>query len=282
MSLVFSLKESLRGLRAARLAALITATTIAFLLILTSVFVVLSYNLNRLADVLHAQVQIQAFVSETTSELELGELSAKILDMKEVEAVDYVSKEQAAADFQREFGDEIFDILEENPLPASFLVRLLPEYRSESDIEQVADILRNYPQIVDVSYHGRALGLLNHYGAVSKWLNMAIILFVVVASLLIVSNTIRLIIISRRDVIYTMQLVGATASFIRRPYYFEGLFQGFGGALLALIFLYAVFLFVHMNWPTIIYLPPFFPAIVLLAGAALGCLGATIAIKKFL
>ena len=282
MSILYSLKEAIAGLKQAKLSTIISIGTVAFLLIILSLFVVVSYNVDRLANLLNAQVQIQAFVAETITEQEIGELSAKLLDLKEVERIDFVSKEDAAREFKQEFGEELFDILDENPLPSSFLIMLTPENRSEGAMKQAADEIAKHTGISEVVFHGQALSLLNRYAQISKLVNIFIIILVALGSLFIISNTIRLIILSRRDIIETMKLVGATKPFIRLPFYFEGLFQGLGGGIVASAILYSVFILINLNWPNILMAPSYFVAVVLLTGGAFGVLGSAIAIKKFL
>lgn len=282
MSIIYSLKEAFAGLKQAKTSTTVSIGTVAFLLVLLSIFGLGSYNVDRIAGLLNVQVQIQAFVSDTLTEQEIAELSPKILDMKTVEKIDFVSKEEVANEFKQEFGEELFDILDENPLPSSFLITLYPENQSENEVMEVAAIIAEQTGISEVVYHGQALSLLSRYAQISKLVNLFILVLVAVGSFFIVSNTIRLIILSRRHNIETMKLVGATAHFIRLPYYIEGMVQGVGGGLFASAILLIMFFLINLNWPNILFIPSFFAGIIVLIGGILGTLGSAIAVKKFL
>jgi cell division transport system permease protein len=282
MSPAYSLKEAFAGLWQAKISTTISIMTVSFMLMLLSVFGLVSYNLDRIASVLNVQVQVQAFISDTITEQEIGELSAKILDMQRVEKIDFVSKKDVVDEFKQEFGEELFDILDENPLPSSFLIKLFPASQSEDEIKQTAKEIELFSGISEVIIHGQALGLLNRYTKISKLVNLFIVVFVSLGSLLVVSNTIRLIIFSRRHNIETMKLVGATNRFIRQPFYLEGIFQGVVGGVLASALVTIVFYLIKHYWANILCIPSFFALFIVLVGGLFGLLGSVIAIKKFL
>ena len=282
MGLIYSIKEAFAGMRRAKLSTLIAITTVAFLLLILGVFGLLSFNVHRLVDILNARVDMQVFISDALNEQEISALGARILNIEGVENVEFISKEAAAAEFEKEFGQEIFDTLEENPLPASFLVQLSPDQQTVEALKRVARQIEAERGVDEVVYHGEALRLLTRFTHLASYVSAALILFVSLGSLFVISNTIRLIIIARRHIIDTMKLVGATRGFIRRPFLIEGIFQGTMGGLLAFLIIYVSYKVASSLWPNILYVPSSFFVGLIAVGLFFGLVGSLLAIKKFL
>jgi len=282
MKLAHSLKEAMDGFRRARMASLISIFTIAFLLILIAIFGILSININRLISTLHAQIDIQVFISNTLDDGEIADLAARIKSTEGVAKVEFVSKDAAAREFQKEFGETLFTILEENPLPSAFNVTLKEKYLSAGGITKVAQLIEKERGVDEVVYHSQTLSLLTKYARIAKAVNVVLIVFVMVGSLFVVSNTIRLIIVARKDIIETMKLVGATRAFIMRPLLIEGMIQGILGGCAAFVFVYLVIKAVASQVPNLIYVPIDMLSLLIVTGCVLGFFGSAVAIKKFL
>lgn len=282
MANLYSIKETISGLGRAKLSTFISVSTVALLLFAVSLLLLFSFNVERLVNTFNATVQIQAFIAESFDDQNIGELSAKILDMEEVEKVDFKSKDQVLQEFKKEFGEELFDILDENPFPSSFFIDLDPVHRSANKINKVSAKISLLPGIDEVVYHDEALNMLTKVARISRIGNAAIVLLVAFGSLFIVSNTIRLIIYARRHIIETMKLVGATNAFIRTPFYLEGAVQGLIGGSIAALNVFLIFSLVKKFWLPILLVPNYFFPSVLVAGLFLGLVGSVIAVKKFL
>ncbi len=282
MKLGHSLKEAMDGFRRARLASFISISTIAFLLILIAIFAILSININRLIRTLHAQIDIQVFIANTLDDGEIAELTNRIKGIEGVAKVEFVSKDAAAKEFQKEFGEALFTILEENPLPSALNVSLKESYLSAAGIARVAQVIEKERGVDEVVYHSQTLSLLTKYAQIARAVNIVLILFVIAGSLFVVSNTIRLIIVARKDIIETMKLVGATRAFIRRPLLIEGMIHGILGGSVAFVFVYLVVKAVASQVPNLIYVPIDMLSLLIVTGCVLGILGSAVAIKKFL
>ncbi len=282
VALRYSIREAFEGFRRAKISSFISIFTLSFLLILIGILGIVSLNVDRMVNALHANVEIQAFIANTLDDKEISLLQKKIEQLEGVESVDFYSKEDAAREIRKEFGQELFDILEENPLPSSFNVKLLSEYKNPESIEKIAGRIEKEPGIDEVVYHTLALNALNQYARVAKIINIVFLVFVTFGSLFIVSNTIRLIITAKRDVIETMKLVGATKSFIRRPFLIEGIIQGLFGGLIAVGVVYLLIKLVQLQAPGLIYISLQTLSIIAGIGVLFGYLGSLFAIKKFL
>ncbi|MBN2411590.1 ABC transporter permease [candidate division KSB1 bacterium] len=282
MSMIYSIKEAFSGLSRAKVSFFISVFTISFLLFLIGLFGIFTLNVNQLIKVLHAKVDIQIFVSNVLDDTEIAKLGSIISGMEQVEKVDFISKDAAAQQFQQEFGSELFLMLEENPLPSSFTIKLTEKYRTEEGIKSVAQKLEGIDGIDEVQYHSEALGLLTRFSKIAYIITTILLLLVVSGSLFVISNTIRLIVIARKDIIYTMRLVGATKRFISQPFLIEGMIQGLLGGIFAFLFSYLIVKIVNFKWPGIIFINPDYLYILIIAGLLFGYISSKFAIKRYL
>ncbi len=282
MNVIYSIKEAFSGMRRAKTSTFISISTMTFLLLIIGLFGIISLNIDHLVNILNAKVDIQAFVSAALDDSQIANLGAKLINIEGIANVQYISKEVAAKEFKKEFGQDVFDVLDENPLPSSFLVTLDKKDQTITDIKKIAAQIEREAGIDEVNYHGEALNLLNKFSSIASVVNVLLLLFVTLGSLFIVSNTIRLIILARKNIIETMKLVGATRAFIRRPFMLEGIFQGTTGGMIAFLFIFISSKFVMSYWPGILYIPDFYYLLIIGSGFFLGLTGSLIAIKRFL
>jgi len=281
-SLVYSIQEAFDGFRRARVSTFMTIFTISFLLFIITLFSILFLNADRLVNTLHAEYDIQAFISNTYSEEEVESLRQRVMRLEEIGEVEYVSKKQAAIEFQQEFGDEFFDILEENPLPASLIVKLKQEHQNVNNVKSISAKIAEWEGIDETVHSVTGFDLLIKVSNSARVALVVLLTIVVLGSMFVVSNTIRLIINARRHIIETMELVGATHAFIRRPYLLEGLFQGFLGGTFAAIIVFILLQIVDAQWPNLIWMPATYLLGLVAAGVIFGFLGSLFAVKRFL
>ncbi len=282
MTLFYSIKEAISGFSKARLSTFITIFTIFFLLFILAVFAILSSNVYRIVNVLNANYDMQVYLSNTLTDAEIESLNREFRQMPGVKEVRFISKEAAASEFKQVFGEDIFDALEENPLPASLVILMNEDTKVKLNLEKIAKDLQKRPEIDEVVLHQDAFNALVKFSRISRIVLYTIFVIVLAGSLFMISNTIRLIILARRPIIDTMQLVGATDAFIRRPFIIEGVLQGFLGGGAAAFLVYLLMQLVALQWPGLILLPNYFYAMLLLAGVLFGLVGSLFAVKRFL
>lgn len=233
MKLWFLLKEGLSGFKRARLASFITITSVALALLLVGYFLLFSTNMNRWIGAKRSQMELEVFLENAIRDKEGREIVSKIRAIEGVAEVRFVSKEDAARRFQREFGRNIYDILESNPLPPSCTLKLKPGFQTTRSVAAIEKKIRAIEGVNDVVYARELFYLIDRY---VTWIYLALGAFGLVLltiAVILLFNTIRLTIFARRDIIEIMTLVGATTSFIKSPFIIEGFFQGLLGAMLA-------------------------------------------------
>jgi cell division transport system permease protein len=231
--------RALRGLAASPVTSAVATGTIALCLLLAGAFALLLVNMERVLSHFGEEVRISAYLSDALSSDEQAALAGRVQQLPGVESVASVSKQAALERFRASpFGRaSLLDGLDENPLPASIEVVLVPEQRSGAGVDALVARLADLPGIEELGYghewvegYARAVRLVRGIA-----LSLGVVL--AFATLLIVSNTIRLAVYSRRDEIEILALVGAGRLFVATPFLLEGLLEGAAGGALALALL---------------------------------------------
>ncbi len=286
MSITYTLKESFSGFRRAKLSSALAVVTVWIALALLGLFVVASAATNRFIQAVRDRVEMEAFIREPADPDDLDRMERSIRGLPGVDSTVYVSKEEAAQVFQREFGDDIHQVLDFNPLPRSFKIVLKGAYRNSDSARVLHQEVKGVAGIDTVVYRGKLLQIIDQRTAIGYRVALALGMFVALSAVLLVANTIRLAIQAKRQQITTMELLGATRGFIRLPFLIEGLMQGLLGGILAGLLLKAVIaLAVQVVSPELtayIQMPSIFYAGVIVLGALLGLAGSAFSVMRFL
>ena len=238
------------------LAEISTVFGMTLLLTLFGVFIYFMWSANKKSEEIKEQLSLDILFHENIDESIVKMMEKKLKGMGDlVKNADYVSKEDARLLMMKHVGEDAFEILDGvNPLPSSIHVNLSAEYvNPDSASVFAASILKGNEHIISEVSYNEAQFL--EIGTVFK--NFELIMLFVAVTLLIISilliyNTIRLAVFSKRFLIRTMQLVGAKSSFIRRPFILKAFFQGFFSGLLAILLLVSLwYTFTNIN-PNII------------------------------
>jgi cell division transport system permease protein len=236
-------RTSLRGLRSSPVTTAVAVVTIGVSLVLVGAFQLLLSNMEELLDEFGNDLQVTAYLEDGVTEAERRELVATLETVEGVAGVRAVSKQEALERFRRSVGQgaALIEGLDENPLPASLEISLVPERRSPEGLRVAVESIDGLPGIADlasgqdwVEGYLRAVALVRGTG-----IGLGVIL--ALATLLIVTNTIRLAVYARRDELGILSLVGASRAFMNTPFLIEGAAQGAVGGALALLLLYAIF-----------------------------------------
>ncbi|WP_297793050.1 permease-like cell division protein FtsX [uncultured Eudoraea sp.] len=240
--------------------------SIGLVLFLLGVLGLLVLNTKKLADHFKEQIKISVFLKDNAKEVEVDQLQKSLILADYTKSATYVSKEDAAEQHSAEIGENFLDFLGYNPLKNSIDVSLKADFVTTKQVEEIAADLATKDYVEEVSYDKPLIALLTeNVKRISFWILIASAIFTVIAVLLI-NSSIRLSIYSKRFIIKTMQMVGATKRFIRRPFIWTNIKLGMLGALLALIALGAVLYYVNSNFPELSLLQDFVILGILFAG----------------
>ena len=223
--------------------------SIGLVLFLLGVLGLLVLNTKKLADHFKEQIKISVFLKDNAKEVEVEQLQKSLVMADYTKSALYVSKEEAAEVHSAEIGENFLDFLGYNPLKNSIDVTLKADFVSTDQVEEIASEIAKKDYVEEVSYDKPLIALLTeNVKRLSFWILIASAVFTLIAVLLI-NSSIRLSIYSKRFIIKTMQMVGATKKFIRRPFIWTNIKLGMLGSILALIALGSVLYYVNLNFP---------------------------------
>ncbi len=286
MRFVYLIKEAISGFKKSKFSSFASIFVLFISLFSIGSFVVAGYNLNRLIKAIKEKIEIEVFLKDGLSNAQIDSLRKKIISMDEVENVVFISKDEAAKIFEEEFGENIFNILDFNPLPASFKIKLKENYRTAQGVENLIRKLRKFPEFEEMKYRKTLLNILERR---FKILTQAFLLsgiLLALISILLVINTIRLTIQAKRKLINTMQLVGATRGFIMTPFLIQGFLQGLIAGLFSSGLIYFLVDVIIPQLPDDVIrsvsIPLPFYSFVVFAGCLLGFVGSWISARKYI
>jgi cell division transport system permease protein len=259
--------------------------TVSISLLLLSSFSILLLNANSVINTLRDKVEMEAFLQEPMTKQESTAIQARMLSIEGVGEVRFISKDEAARIFQEQFGEDIYRVLDFNPLPASVKIFLKDGYKTSFAAERIYTEIKSIDGVEDVIYRKTLLEMLDKRVTTIAGFALGIGLFITISSIFLVANTIRLAIYAKRKIIQTMKLIGATRGFIRTPFLLEGLVQGLMGGLIASGVVYSLFHYLG-QWanPLLDFLEvePASYGIITAVGCVLGLLGSVISIRRFI
>ena len=282
MRLVF--REALLAFRRAPLLSALSVTTIAFSLLVVSLFGLVAVNLQKGLRAVAERVEVVAYLLPGTP-VETATLAAQDIEaFPEVASATYVSEDQALARARAELVEfrDVLQELERNPLPASIEVKLKPHFRDAAHVNAVAERLKGFGFVDDVRFGRDWVEKLDRLrqlaGAVGLGLGAA---FAAVA-IIIIGTTIRMAVLHRSREIAIMRLVGATDGFIRRPFLLQGLLKGLLGGLVAMALCYAAYAAVNRWVLQVTFLSRVEALAIVGFGALIGLLGSSASVGRHL
>lgn len=290
----YFLVEALTSMRRGLGISLLAVATISIALTILGVFLYFSGNLSMVVQRWSEEVQVNIYLHDDISADARRQIETRLQEEPVVEAMMFIPKAIALQRFQEDFSElgSLVRLLDANPLPASFEVRLRPEHRAPDALERFARSLESLPGVEDVDYDTGWVKRLDSLVKVASGAATFFGVVLLVAATFTTSNVIRLAMYSRRDEVEILQLVGATRSFIQGPFLLEGLLQGLTGGLLSLAVLGATHLTLTAMVPasgnlflrllTSGFLDPWTATALVLAGGAMGFIGSLFAVRKFL
>jgi len=225
-----------------RTAFLTTSISISLVLLILGIVGFLLLNAQRLSNYVKENIGVTVYIKDDAKKPNIIKLQ-KILDAKDyVKSTELITKEKAAEIMTKDLGEDFVDFLGFNPLSTSINIHFYADYAQEDSLLLIQENLLKYPQVKEVSYKKDLLALINKNIKRISFILIAFSLLLFVISYTLINNTIRLSIYSKRFVIRTMKLVGATKSFIRTPFLINSVMMGLFSSLLSIgILLFLLF-----------------------------------------
>ena len=214
-----------------------TTFTAVFSLFLALYFVgllaIAGENTKSILQYLRSKYKIEVFFKQDVNYQSAKNISDSILKIKGVRSSTVINKDDAVRIFQDQFGEDILSILGYNPLPISAVVNLKRKSDQILDASPIVNEIKNFDGIEEVRYQGHLIKKIERtYARIMKYFPILAMVLIMVA-VLVIYNTVKLSIFSRKDLINSLKLIGATNLFIKMPFIFEGLIDGFIASLIA-------------------------------------------------
>lgn len=241
---------------------------VLFLLGLLGLFIL---NSKKLADDFKEEIAMTVFFKNEATDTVFTAFQNELKTAKFVKSSVYVTKEEAAKMHTDIIGEDFMTFLGANPLQNSFDIHLKADYINTENIRKIEDHFRANEMVSDIVYDKQLVNLVNdNIKKVSMWI-LIISGFLALVAVVLINSSMRLSIYANRFIIKTMQMVGATKSFIRKPFIWRSVKLGLAGAVCAVIALVACVLYIDGNYPNLGILEnPLTVGVVLLGVLALG------------
>ncbi|MBT7850845.1 MAG: permease-like cell division protein FtsX [Flavobacteriaceae bacterium] len=223
--------------------------SIALVLFLLGVLGLLVINAKSISNNFKEQVILTIYLEDTSKEVEIKQLEKSLAFSDYVKQTKFISKESAADFMKQEYGEDFLNDIGYNPLKNSIEVNLKADYVTATRLDSIAESTLKKNFVEDIKYDKDLVSLMNsNVKRLSLWILIISGIFTVIAVLLI-NSSIRLAVNSKRFSIKTMQMVGATKKFIRRPFIWRSIRLGVIGSLLALVGMAVILYYVDQSFP---------------------------------
>lgn len=244
-------KYALRKLKSSYLSTVISVSLVLFMLGLLGLIVL---HTKKLADYVKENIGLTIVLKDSIKEVDISQFQKSLDATNYVKTTEFVTKEQAAISLKEDLGEDFIQFLGYNPLLSSIDVHLKADYANPDSLIWIEREITKNANVKEVYYQKSLVNLVNEN---VKKIGLIILIFsslLLVISIALINNSIRLAIYSKRFIIRTMQLVGATQSFIRRPFVFRGVRHGIYGAVVAILLLIGIIYWAQQEIPELIVL----------------------------
>jgi cell division transport system permease protein len=277
-------KYNKRRLKSSYITSIISTSLVLFMLGILGMIIL---HAQKISTQVKENIGFSIYMKEDAKETDII-MFQKFVDVKEfTKSTEYITKEKAAADLSKDLGEDFINFLGYNPLTAKIDVKLKADYANNDSLFRIEKDLMKNPVVKEVYYQKSLVQVVNEN---IKRIGIFILSFstlLLIIAIALINNVIKLSVYSKRFLIKTMQLVGATQSFIRRPFIIKGVLSGIYGALVSIIFLIGLLYLAQDNFPEIfniqeidLYLIVF--AIVIFLGILFSWISTFFAVRKYL
>lgn len=239
-------KDGNKRLRSSYLSSILSISLVLFMLGLLGLLVL---DAKKISDFVKEHVQLNIFLQDNTTNSQVNNFISELNKLPYVRSARYISKEEALDSLRRDLGPDAVGMLDSNPLPATIDVNLHARYAHPDSLRKIKTQLSGYKPVLEVAYQQNEIDKMNkNFQTVAMIILLfcAVLLFIAVV---LINNTIRLSLYSKRFIIKSMQLVGATKGFIRKPFLIKSLLHGFYSGIISIILLTGIIYLIHQRFP---------------------------------
>jgi len=241
-------KYQKRRLRSSYLSVVISIALVLFLLGFLGLLIIHTKNISTHFKEKYA---LNIFIKDSAKEKQIENLQSTLQKKEFTKILKFVSKDQALEIYKNEVGEDFMEFLGENPLKSSIDLFLKADFVNPEKIQEIEKIILKNNIVAEVTYDKSLVSLLNKsVKKISFWL-LAFSSILSLIAIALINSYLRLAIYSKRFIIKTMQMVGATKKFIRKPFIYRSIKLGMLGALVAIIFLILFLFYISKTYPSL-------------------------------
>ena len=282
--IIYLLNESFKSIHRSLIPSLVSSFTIAISLIVLSLSYFIYINIQYYTYEIKDEYKIEVFFNNDLKLSESLDVFNNILLIDGIEEGSFIDKETAASIFKKEFDEDVINIIGSNPLPMGGSYGVSDEYRHYSQLDFIVKQIDRIPNVDEAMFPAQSVISFDKISRNVLGFSFMLGIFIMFIAVFFVSNTILLIVYSKKYEIKTLQLLGASKSFIKLPYIFEGIILGFVGGVVSLLILFwfnSIFTYLTNMY---YYIPEFpFNHILILnfiSGILLGLIGSSRALSS--
>ncbi len=239
MSKLFYLfHEGVRNVWRHKLTAFTAIGSVFFSLLIIGTFIIINSNSHQLIDYVRSKYKIEVFFDVQITNEEAQEIIDQINEYDGIQSIALITKENALGIYQEQFDEDLIEILGYNPLPSSAIINIDKNSDDEVNVEPIISRLEIIPNVVDVVYEGTLIRRIEYFYKTAVSIISYIAIGLLIITVIVISNTVKLSVYAKQDLINNLKSIGATKRFIRTPFIIEGVLEGVIGALLSVGVLY--------------------------------------------
>ncbi len=246
-----------------------TVISIALVLLVTGMLGLLLVHAKNLSKYVKENIVLNVIVNDGTSEGDVLSLQKDLEKDTYVLRTEYISKELAAKNLKEDLGEDFLQYLGHNPLLPSLDVYMKENYANTDSIKTFIEKISKNNKIKEVVYQESLIDMVNKNVRIIGMIVLAFAVILLIIAVALINNTIRLAIYSQRFLIKSMQLIGATKNFIRKPFITYGIIHGLLGSLIAILLLILTLKFAQQQIPELVFLRNWFEFAVIFLGVIL-------------
>jgi len=211
--------------------------SITLSLFVVGLFALIFLHAHKLSQIVKENIEVNVILNSSITPAGIETVQEVISSQPYLAGIKFISKDEAKQIFIKEYGEDFTKALSDNPLYASFVIRVNPAFSDSSNLKTITKQLQQVDGVKEVYYREDIINKVNENIKTLSFIFIGFSLILILTSVLLINNTIKLAFYSQRFLIRSMQLVGATKGFIQRPFLWHAIVQGFFSGIIASVFL---------------------------------------------
>ena len=284
--LLFLFAEGFRNLLRHKLTVFAAVFSVFMTMVIIGSLLIIGKNTNKLIFYLRSKYKIEVFFDSDISKRDALSLVEDIGSIKGVRNTTFIDKENATRIFEKQFGENILDYIERNPLPMSCVVNVNRTGDFELNIFPIVKKINSFEGVDNVEHQGKLIQRIESYHKRFTKLFFICSIVIIGITITIIYNTIKLTIFAKKDLIQDLHIIGATNTFVKVPFLIEGVLQGLIGSSIAFIVLSIALKIgnglISQFASITIRMDPAAASIMLLIGVLISFIGSFLSVSRFL